>query len=165
LRLAAAVILAGGCAASPPAFAQTKLSVNVLASFDAELQGYSRTNSNCEAIDPPEIRIYRPPEHGIVCLRHAERLKLQSTLENNFAHCLGKRVSGVVVVYLPAGGYAGSDKVSYTVVFPTIQRKVEVALTVLADQIKEQKSAATTATRQSSGPIPDCKPGLMTATH
>jgi hypothetical protein len=84
---------------------------------------------------PPQITIDDPPEHGIICLRRGD-LWLKATIENNLAHCLGKKVSGFHVIYIARKDYTGPDHVHYTVVFPTVQHSMDVTLNVWPDSSK-----------------------------
>jgi hypothetical protein len=113
-----------------PSTAQMQLSKSTKAAHDVFLAGYARTNNKCESIDPPSIFVDQPPAHGIICSRSADLL-LRKTIENDLAHCLNRRAHGIHIIYLPREGYAGPDKVRYTVKFPTTQHTVEVNLTVL----------------------------------
>ena len=93
------------------------------------------------------------------------------TVENDLAHCLGRRAHGIHVIYLPRKihviylprkGYAGPDKVRYTVKFPTTQHTVEVNLTVLPDDLQSRNavpadiSAPIGDSAQKPGPLPVC---------
>ena len=111
-------------------YAQRQLSKAATAGRDTFLEGYSAADNNCQVLDPPEIIIDQPPEHGFVCLRRGDSL-LKTTMENNLAHCLGKQVSGVHVIYVSHPDYSGADHVRYTVRFWTVRHSVDVTLKVL----------------------------------
>jgi len=144
-----------------PSLAQVQLWRSTKAAHDVFLDGYARTNSKCESIDPPTFYVDQPPKHGIVCSRNADLL-LRKTVENDLAHCLSRRAHGIHVIYLPRKGYAGPDTVRYTVRFPTVQHSVDVILTALPDY-PQPPNAAPADTRapigdvsQMPGPLPVC---------
>jgi hypothetical protein len=147
------------CVFCPSICAQEQLSKAVRAAHDIFLRGYARSNNDCEALDPPDIVIDRPPEHGIVCLRRGN-LKLQRTVENNLVHCLGKKVIGVHVIYVAQNGYVGKDSVLYTVRFPTVQHSVEATLMVLPNDGKVPARMPADNPLQTTGLAPSC-PALV----
>jgi hypothetical protein len=141
------------------AYAQKQLSKAVTAGFYIVIEGYARTDSNCQAIDPPQFVIDQPPEHGTVCVRRGDVL-VRSIVENNLTHCLGRKVSGVHVVYLPRRDHRGADHVRYTVRFPTVRHSLDVTLDVLPERpalsLPADISAPAGETRQPAGPMPAC---------
>src|SRR5262249_20152520 len=60
-------------------YAQRQLSKAATAGRDTFLEGYSAADNNCQGLDPPEIIIDQPPEHGFVCLRRGDSL-LKTTI-------------------------------------------------------------------------------------
>jgi hypothetical protein len=142
-------------------FAQGKLTKNTRAGQALLVDGYARSDNNCQGLDPPKITIDQPPEHGIVCWRRGDLL-LKTTIESNFAHCLGRKIDGFHLIYLSHKDYTGSDHIRYTVQFPTTQYSVEVTLNVLPDRAKSSlaapadTNASAGETPQPSGPIPPC---------
>jgi|HubBroStandDraft_6_1064221.scaffolds.fasta_scaffold132228_2 hypothetical protein len=131
------------------------------ADHEIPLTGHSRFDRNCAALEPPPVSLDQPPAHGTVCLR-AANTRLAYVLPGAATKCLGQKVMGVRVIYLPRFHYTGSDMVRYTVRFPDAQVKVEVDLTVLpndrpsSDQIPGDVSAPAGAAQQQSGPIAAC---------
>jgi hypothetical protein len=160
-RVGPIIVASGLFVLCVPSTAQVQLSKSTKAAHDVFLEGYARTNSKCESIDPPSVFVDQPPEHGIVCSRSADLL-LRKTVENDLAHCLSRRAHGIHVIYLPHRGYAGPDKVRYTVKFPTTQHTVEVNLTVLPDDPQSRTvvpadiSAPIGDSAQKPGPLPVC---------
>jgi hypothetical protein len=143
-----------------PAFAQVKLSKSTSAGRAVHLQGYARSDPSCAGLDPPEILIEQPPQHGIVCLRR-DKMMLDGTIENNLKHCLGRIINGFFVTYLPRRGYVGSDHVLYTVRFPTTQHMVQFDVKVLPfrpGSFAEPKDISDPIDEkvQMPGPIPLC---------
>ncbi len=114
------------------ALAQTQLSKSTKTAHDVFLEGYVRTDKNCESIDPPPIYLDQPPQHGIVCLRSAD-VYIRKVEQGNLTHCVRRKTLGVHVIYLPRAGYVGPDTVRYTVEFPGVRHAVQVNLTVLPD--------------------------------
>jgi hypothetical protein len=93
-------------------------------------------------------------------------LRLNATIENNLAQCLGKKVNGFHIIYLAGKSYTGPDHVRYTVQFPTVQHSMDVTLNVWADRSKASGgpsaniNAPTEEPQQAAGPIPTC-PALV----
>jgi hypothetical protein len=116
---------------NPVAAEEGRLNKTVWSAQDASIAGYARTNATCEGIEPPIIFLDKPPEHGTVCWRSG-KIRMNAVVEGNLNHCVGKVVAGVVVRYMSRRGYAGSDKVGYTVRFPRANHPVDVELTVRA---------------------------------
>jgi hypothetical protein len=141
-------------------FAQGRLSKTTTAGQEVFVDGYARSDSHCQGLDPPQISIDQPPEHGIVCWRRGDLL-LTTTVENNLAHCLGRNVNGFHVIYLSRSDYTGSDHIRYIVRFPTRQYSVEVTLNILPDRSK-LSSAGPADTNASGGGTPQPS-GLMPA--
>jgi hypothetical protein len=143
------------------AYAQRQLLKIVTAGHDVLVDGYARADNNCQGIDPPQIMIEQPPEHGTVCFRRDD-LVLRTTMENNLVHCLGRKVSGFSVIYLSRRDYKGADRFRYTVRFPTVEHSIDVTLNVLPEwraslmAVPADVSAAAGETRQRAGPIPAC---------
>jgi len=142
------------------AVAQVKLRKTTSAGRAINLQGYARADRNCAGLDPPGITIEVPPEHGVVCLRR-DKMKLDSVIENDLKHCLGRVISGFFVTYLPRRAYVGSDQVLYSVRFPTKEHRVQFDLQVLPYQrgaVAEPRDISDPIDdkAQMPGPIPPC---------
>jgi hypothetical protein len=155
------IVMLGLLPGAQTSFGQGRLSKATIAGHEVFVDGYARSDNNCQGLAPPQITIDDPPEHGIICLRRGD-LWLKATIENNLAHCLGKKVSGFHVIYIARKDYTGPDHVHYTVVFPTVQHSMDVTLNVWPDSSKTSVatpgdiSATIGETRQPSGPIPAC---------
>src|SRR5436309_15935358 len=72
------------------------------------VQGLVNIKDTCESRDLPEIDLDIPPKGGTVCMR-AGMVRLASTWSGNNQHCVGKRISGVFVIYVPFGTFIGLD--------------------------------------------------------
>jgi hypothetical protein len=145
-----------------PAVAQDQhITKTTKAAHDVVILGYARSNQSCNGIEPPALYLDKPPDHGAVCFRTND-IRLREAIVGNLTHCLGRKISGVSVVYLPYWGYVGSDDLRYTVVFPQARHSVYVELTVLPDPpgspgtVPADISAPYTESPQSPGPIPAC---------
>jgi hypothetical protein len=145
----------------PPIYAQVPLWKVTKAGHEVVIEGYARTNAKCEPIDPPALSLDQPATHGVVCWRPGT-VWLRKVEEGNLAQCLRHVVRGIHVVYLPRGGYTGSDTVAYTVRFPGIDHPVRFDVTIEPDMAHSPTSVpadiSTPADEnlQSSGPIPAC---------
>jgi hypothetical protein len=144
-----------------PTAAQVLLARTTKAAHGVFIEGYARTDNECESIEPPTVYVDKPPRHGIVCFRKAD-LRLRTTVENNLMHCLGRSAHGIHVIYMPRQGYAGPDTVRYTVHFPKTQHAVDVILTVLPDDQQPSNAAPSAGgpvigdVSQTPGPLPVC---------
>lgn len=143
-----------------PAKAQFQGSKKVTEAHELSLGGFARPNRNCEGGNLPEISLDRAPEHGFVCLRRGE-VRMKKMFGPNQDRCVNRMTSGIHVIYRSDVGYAGSDKVRYTVRFPKAQPSFDVDLTVVPDGASPNAVGRSSATRsvkdgQSLGPIPEC---------
>jgi hypothetical protein len=115
---------------------------------------------DCSPVPPPAFDLEVPPSHGIVCLRPTN-YPIGFTW-GLMDHCLGKKGSGVNVIYLPRHGYAGADTLRYTMLAPVYPEKITVNLTIVRDvpalpgAVPADISSPANDTPQSSGPIPPC---------
>jgi hypothetical protein len=116
----------------PPAAAAT---ISVIGSMDHQItiRDHAHADDNCIVRDPPAIDIELPPHYGVVCLRRIDDVPLQYPLPGSRArHCVGERVDGVRVVYLPRRGYIGADMFRYTANIPgRVRFSYNVNLTVV----------------------------------
>lgn len=145
-----------------PALAQDqRLAKTTRADHDVVILGYGRSNQNCESIDPPALYLEKPPDHGAICFRTND-ITIEKAIVGNLTHCVGRKIHGIVVVYLPGWRYAGSDDVRYTVIFPQARHAVYVDLTVLPDRpsssgaVSTDIGASAAESLRLPGPIPAC---------
>jgi hypothetical protein len=140
---------------------QRSLSKSVKADHAIVLSGHSHFNKNCEGGDAPSINLEVAPAHGHLCLRRANVL-LTYIVPGSPPQCLGQKVMGVRVIYLPRHGYTGPDAARYSVHLPRAQVDVDVKVTVVPDdsnsttKIPADISAPEGDTVQEPGPIPEC---------
>jgi len=112
-------------------------------------------------MEPPEVYLDKPPDHGTVCFR-VGNIKLAHITTGNATQCLGRKMSGVRVIYLSRWRYAGPDELRYTVVFPTVRESIYVELSIVSNQagssgtIPPDISAPSSEASQSPGPMPEC---------
>ena len=133
------------------------------ADHERPLMGYARFDRNCVGTELPIIDLDVPPSHGVVCLRRSD-IRLQNVYGSPDQHCLGQKVSGVRIVYLPRHGYTGADTFRYTVhlrvrITNTYNLTIEPDAPPSPDAVPADISAADD-TPQSPGPIPAC-PALV----
>ncbi len=146
----------------PPA--PKTLSITGKADHELMLWGAGEMNpgntADCAPAKPPAIDLDAPPSHGIVCLRPADYIIGETYGFND--HCLGKKTSGVYVIYLPRHGYTGADALRYTIRFSKGPATVNFNLTIVPDTtpspgaLPADITAPGNDTSQSLGPIPAC---------
>jgi hypothetical protein len=125
----------GSCLISATAFAQDqRLARTTKMDREISILSYARANQSCEGIDPPSLYLDKAADHGSVCFRVSTTIRLQDAIVGNLTHCIGRRIRGVTVVYIPRAGYVGFDEVRYTVIFPQARHSVFVDLTVVPGQ-------------------------------
>jgi hypothetical protein len=102
-----------------------------------------------------------PPSHGVLCVRPAE-WELQITYTSEAIRCVGHKVGGIRVVYLPRHAYAGVDTLRYVVRYKLGSMTVNYNLTIEPDTppprdaVPADSSAPANDTPQWPGPIPPC---------
>ncbi len=72
---------------------------------------------DCSPNSPPQIQVTQAPEHGKVSLSRSA-----TTIQNADAggeQCIGRRASGVGIVYTPQQGFRGVDQFAFTAAFPS----------------------------------------------
>jgi|GraSoi2013_100cm_1033763.scaffolds.fasta_scaffold66802_2 hypothetical protein len=145
-----------------PAVAQDeRLTRTTKTAHDLVILGYARSNQSCDGVEPPALYLDKPPDHGTVCFRTND-VRLREAIVGNLTHCVGRKISGVSVVYFSRWGYIGSDDLRYTVVFPQARHGVYVDITVMPDQsgspgtMPSDISAPYAEAPQLPGPIPAC---------
>lgn len=73
---------------------------------------------SCKAIGTPNVRVVGRPKHGTTSVRH-------KVIQPNFpkghprAHCNGKPVKGISVIYQSKPGFKGRDQARILVGYPT----------------------------------------------
>jgi len=124
---------------------------------DLQVQGYVNFKGGiCESSAPlPEIELNVPPKGGTVCMRPG-MVRLGNTWSGRDQHCLGKRMSGVFVVYKSLGSFTGVDTMQYAV---TVRGERSETRTYEAEIAVEP--SAVTAAGASSGPSAPPQPGPM----
>jgi hypothetical protein len=117
------------------------------------VQGHVSIDDTCEARDLPEIDLDIPPKGGTVCMRPG-MVRLATPWSGRTLHCIGKRISGVFVVYLPFGSFTGLDTMQFTVrVQPPQARTYEAEIRV---EPGHAPVGAKPSGPQKAGPMPPC---------
>jgi hypothetical protein len=122
--------------------------------------------SKCVAMEPPVIDLEIPPSHGVLCVRPVE-WELQITYTVETIRCIGHKVWGIRVVYLPRHAYAGDvDTLRYVVRYKDKlgPMTVNYNLTIVPDApslfgaLPADIGSPADNKPQSPGPIPACTP-------
>ena len=121
------------------------------------VQGHVSIDDTCEARDLPEIDLDIPPKGGTVCMRPG-MVRLATPWSGRTLHCIGKRISGVFVIYLPFGSFTGLDTMRFTV--GREARTYEFEIKVEAGQAPAAGTSSALAEPQKAGPVPQC-PALV----
>jgi hypothetical protein len=126
------------------------------------LQGHANFKDNtCESRGPPiEIDLNIPPKGGTLCMRSG-MVRVQYTWSGRNQNCIGKRISGVFVIYIPFGGFTGLDTMQYTVRgAQPVTRTYEAEIRVEAGQATAAGASSAPSEPQKAGPMPAC-PALV----
>ena len=155
MRTIAFGLAAFGLVAAASAQDIQKLRKTAKAPKELAVQGLVNIDDACESKELPEIELDSPPKGGTLCMRSG-MVRLASTWSGRNQHCIGKRVSGVFVIYLPFGNFTGLDTMRYTVkVEPPQMRTYEAEIRVEPGHtIIGPKS--TSSESQKAGPMPTC---------
>ena len=116
-------------------------------------------DSTCESGERPvQIDLNIPPKGGIVCMRSG-MVRVENIWSGKHQNCIGKRISGVLVIYIPFRRFTGLDTMLYTV---RIQRTrtYEVEISVEAGDAKAAGASFAPSEPQQEGPMPVC-PALV----
>src|SRR5262245_65242385 len=112
---------------------------------EVTIRGYARWNNNCEAEEPPQIHLDAAPQNGFVCVRPNNGI-VQIVREGKANHCVGRRIPGVSLVYLPRGRFTGVDAIKYTVKFQTVNVTVDADITVGSERTIPDTGGASPST-------------------
>ena len=126
---------------------------------EVEVSSYaSFKNDTCEFRGLVEIYLDEAPKGGTVCMRQGKvRLVHTYNWSGTKNHCLGKRISGVWVIYVPYASFTGNDAVRYTV------KNHDAVTRTYEAEIRVEWSSETTSSPsepQKAGPMPVC-PALV----
>jgi hypothetical protein len=125
---------------------------------EVTIGGYARWNNNCDPIDFPQIYLDVPPKNGVVCARTSKGTA-GLVREGKAAHCAGRPMRGINLIYLPRSGFTGVDVIRYTVKFTVISQTIDVDISVQSDQADTGNVGVLSADDpQIQGPIPVCVP-------
>lgn len=130
------------------------------------LGGHAKFNHvNCASLEPPVIDLDVPPSHGVLCLRR-EKIELRFVYQERSLHCVGQKVNGVRIVYMPRRGYTGVDTLRYVVRFQigpvtyTVNLTIEPNVPPSPGTVPADTTAPAGDAPQSRGPLPVC-PALV----
>jgi hypothetical protein len=157
--IALGVALFGLTAAASAADIQ-KVQRAVKAQKDLQVQGYVNFKGGiCESSAPlPEIELSIPPKGGTVCMRPG-MVRLGSTWSGRDQHCLGKRLSGVFVIYKSLGSFTGLDTMQYAVTVRGARsetRTYEAAIAVEPGPVAAAGASSGPSEPTQAGPMPLC---------
>ncbi len=93
------------------------------------IREHAAWNMDCRAVPYPAVRLERPPRHGAVCARAAE-ITIRTMYAGTEAQCIGRVVQGLRLIYFPRPGFTGSDRLQYSVQYPSVRRSVSVTVNV-----------------------------------
>lgn len=121
------------------------------------IREHAAWNTDCRAVPYPALRLERPPQHGAVCARVAA-ITVRSMYTGTEVQCIGHVVQGLRLIYFPQPGFTGSDRLQYSVQYPSVRRRVSVTVSVGAGEgvLPADTVGAGLETGQAAGPVPPC---------
>ena len=123
-------------------------------------------NYTCEFRGLVEIYLDEAPKGGTVCMRQG-KVRLADILSGKThwsgkTHCLGKRISGVFVIYVPYASFTGNDAVRYTVTgAKTRARRTYEAEIRVETGHAPSETTSSPSEPQKAGPMPVCPAALV----
>lgn len=111
----AVVVAVIGCAAQD---SESNRNVAAIAGQTTKIAGNSRLDAACRGVDPPEVKVIEPPDHGTVEIR-----RTVNTITNpggGSTRCLGVVAEGLGLFYTPRQGFTGVDRLRYTARYPNL---------------------------------------------
>ena len=137
--------------------ADYQLKMTAKAHKELVVRGYFG-GSTCESSGSVEIDLNIPPKGGIVCMRSG-MVRVENIWSGNYQNCIGKRIRGVNVIYIPFRRFTGLDTMRYTVTM-SMTRTYEVEISVEAGEAKAAGASSAPSEPQQEGPMPVC-PALV----
>jgi hypothetical protein len=114
----------------------------------------------CEFRSLVEIYLDEAPKGGTVCTRQGiGRLAINEWCQDCWSgrtHCLGKRIRGVFVIYVPYASFTGNDVVRYTVTGVTSAGRTYEAEIRVETGRAPPETANSPSEPQKAGPMPVC---------
>ncbi len=152
-----ALALAFFSLAATASAADYKLKKTTKAHKELVVYGYFNLKgvSICESGRPVEIDLNIPPKGGIVCMRPS-MVRVEYTWSGKSQNCIGKRISGVRVIYMPFGSFTGFDTLQYTVRGGSATKTYEAEISVEADEATAAGTSSSPTDLQKAGPMPAC---------
>jgi hypothetical protein len=147
-----------GLAAAASAADIRKLKKSGTIQKELAVNGLVNIKDTCESKEPPEIDLDIPPKSGTVCVRPG-MVRLGETWSGRNQHCIGKRISGVFVIYKPFASFTGLDTLRYTARVPSDSKTYEVEIRIEAGPTALDASPGRSEP-QVAGPMPKC-PALV----
>jgi hypothetical protein len=161
MRTIALALAVFGVAAPTSAAEIYKLNSTAKAGKERPVAWYFRNlRTNCETAGLPELDLNIPPEGGTVCMR-LEMRPVRNIWYGGNQHCIGTKVLGVRVIYIPFGSFAGLDSMQFTVkMAPPVTRTYESKISVGAGEATAVGASSAPSEPQKAGPMPTC-PALV----
>jgi hypothetical protein len=166
MRAAAVPVLASSLAVAIASAAEVRKIKRVAKGHkEVMLRGHASFKDNCEFRALPEIDVDEAPKGGTVCMRQG-KVRVEVTWSGKHQHCLGRRISGVHVIYVPYAGFTGNDAVGYTVKRVNLATGTIEATRIFEVEIRVEAGQAWSGTTgsppepQKAGPMPVC-PALV----
>ena len=128
---------------------------------EVQVRGYVSIKDTCESRGPVEIDLDEAPKGGTACMRQGNvRLENLWNPSSKKQHCLGKWISGVLVIYVPYASFTGYDAVRYTVTGVTSARSTYEAEIRVETGHAPSETTSSPSEPQKAGPMPVC-PALV----
>ena len=119
------------------------------------VNGLVNIKDTCESREPPEIDLDIPPKGGTVCVRPG-MVRLGETWSGRNQHCIGKRISGLFVIYKSFASFTGVDTMQYTARVQSDSKTYEVEIRIEAAPTPLHPSSEGSEP-QVAGPMPLCR--------
>jgi hypothetical protein len=119
------------------------------------VNGVVSIKDTCESRGLPEIDLDIPPKGGTVCVRPG-MVRLGETWSGRNQHCIGKRISGVFVIYKSFASFTGVDTMQYTARTSSDSKTYEIEIRIEAGPTALHPGPEG-SDPQAAGPMPLCR--------
>jgi hypothetical protein len=110
-----------------------KLKTTIQSGHELVINQHAWWNRDCSMWDLPHVHLEKAPKLGEVCARIAD-VKVRQNAFGSGAHCIGRTVQGVHIVYHAQHGAVGVDDLRYAAQFGINRRTIGVTIDVRAGQ-------------------------------
>ena len=144
---------------SPARAGEEQLAKAGAANHPLLIREHAAWNMDCQAVPYPAVRLEQPPRYGTVCARAAD-ITIRTMYAGTEAQCIGRTVQGLRLIYVPRPGFTGSDRLQYSVQYPSARRSVSVTVNVGAGRgmmLPTGTVGAGPEAGQAPGPVPPCE--------